>query len=276
MRYWTLVLLPFAWAVLMLAGHLSLAGTAADAPFMRTQLELAKALALVGATVAALGFGRGEYLRRAWFLIGGCMALLLLRDLTLLPPFAGLLPPRPWATVRGLLVVAGNVSQIWGTWILARAWKVAALELPVSRSVQRLLTGGMVVIVAAATAPGVLENLSRIRTGEPEALAGLASALGDGLALCLIAPLLLTALALRGGLFGWPFSLLTASYVGWLLYDLTVALGPAMGLDPAARRSTSEAFRALGCLFGFSAGLAQRFVIEHLRPAAGAERRAAA
>lgn len=275
MRYWTLAALPFVWTALMLAGHLGLSGTPGDALFMRTQLELAKALALAGALVAAFGFARGEYLRRAWLLIGGCMALLLLRDLTLLPALADLLPPRPMATLRGLIVVAGNVSQIWGTWILARAWKVAALELPVSRGVQRLLTIGMIVIVAAVTAPGVLENLSRVRTGQPEALAGLASVLGDGLALCLIAPLLLTALALRGGLFGWPFSLLTASYLGWLLYDVTVALGPAMGLDPAVRRSTSEAFRALGCLFGLSAGLAQRFVIEHLRPAA-AEGRAAA
>ncbi len=172
------------------------------------------------------------------------------------------------ATLRGLIVVAGNVSQIWGTWILARAWKVAALQLPVSRAVQLLLTIGLIVVVAAVTAPGVVENVSRIGAGEPEALAGLASALGDGLALCLIAPLLLTALALRGGLFGWPFSLLTASYVAWLLYDSTVALGSSMGLDPAARRSISEAFRALGCLLGFSAGLAQRFVVEHLRPAA--------
>ncbi len=268
MRYWTLVLVPFLWAALMLAGHLALAGTPADAVFMRTQLELAKALALAGGLVAALGFGRGEYLRRAWLLIGGCMALLLLRDLTLLPPIAGALPPRTMATVRGLIVVAGNVSQIWGTWILARAWKVAALQLPVSRAVQLRLTIGLIVVVAAVTAPGVVENVSRIGAGEPEALAGLASALGDGLALCLIAPLLLTALALRGGLFGWPFSLLTASYVAWLLYDSTVALGSSMGLDPAARRSISEAFRALGCLLGFSAGLAQRFVVEHLRPAA--------
>lgn len=274
MRYWTLVLLPIAWAALMLAGHLTLVGTPADTVFMRTQLELAKALALAGGLVAALGFGRGEYLRRAWLLIGGCMALLLLRDLTLLPALAGVLPPRTMATVRGLLVVTGNVSQIWGTWILARAWKVAALELPLSRRVRLLLTIAVIVVVAAATAPGVVDNLSRIGNGEPEALAGLASALGDGLALCLIAPLLLTALALRGGLFGWPFSLLTASYVAWLLYDFTVALGPSLGLDPAARRSISEAFRALGCLFGFSAGLGQRFVVEQLRPAA-ARRRAA-
>jgi hypothetical protein len=89
--------------------------------------------------------------------------------------------------------------------------------------------------------------------------------MGDAISLFLIAPLLFTALALRGGLFGWPYSLLTTSYVAWLLYDASLAVGPAIGLGAAGARVVSELFRALGCLFGFSAGVAQRFVVQGLR-----------
>ncbi len=193
------------------------------------------------------------------------MALLLLRDLTLIPAVAGALTPRQTEVFRGLLVVAANASQVWGTWLLARAWKVAALTLPASPSSQRLLTAAVVVVVVGVTGPGMLHNVARIQGGELAALAGLASGAGDAVALMLIAPLLLTALALRGGLFGWPFALLTASYLAWLLYDAALALGPAAGLDVAGARSLSELFRALGCLLGFSAGLAQRMLVVGLR-----------
>jgi hypothetical protein len=89
------------------------------------------------------------------------------------------------------------------------------------------------------------------------------------LSLCLIAPLLLTALALRGGLIGWPWALLTTSYVAWLLYDAVLVYGPSLGADPATVRLASEVCRALGCTYGFSAGLAQRAVVDDmLRPAA--------
>jgi hypothetical protein len=95
--------------------------------------------------------------------------------------------------------------------------------------------------------------------------AGVFSALGDMVSLWLIAPLLLTALALRGGLFGWPFALLTASYVAWLGYDALGVVGAELGLGPAGARTASELFRALGCLYGLSAGLAQRAVVRELR-----------
>jgi hypothetical protein len=272
MRYRLLVASSLAWAALVVVGFTALAGSPSLAVFVRTQLELAKLLAFLGPLAAALSFDRGEYLRRGWLLVAACMGLLLLRDLTLVPVLASALAPSEMTLVRGLTVVLANAAQIWGTWILARAWKVASLELPASRAAQRAVVGAVVMLVLAVTAPGLWQNAVRVHTGEYEALAGLGSAAGDAIALCLIAPLLLTALALRGGVFGWPFSLLTASYVAWLFYDAAQALGPAAGLDPTTTRILSEACRALGCLLGFSAGMAQRFVISGVR---GAVRRAA-
>src|SRR4029078_3043592 len=87
-------------------------------------------------------FERGAYQRRAWFLVGGCMALLLARDLTLLPLFRSF-DVRTVAIAAGILVALANVSQVVGTWMLARTWKVAQLELP-GTAVAQWLTVGLV------------------------------------------------------------------------------------------------------------------------------------
>ena len=68
-------------------------------------------------------FARGDYLRRAWFLIGLCMALLLVRDATVnVPAVGGWLPAARWAD-RGIgsrdpapaLTVNTTANAPWGT-----------------------------------------------------------------------------------------------------------------------------------------------------------------
>lgn len=259
-----LAIFPLAWVVAFLAGDALLHGTPAYATFLRTEIELAKALNLLGAWAAAASFDRGDYLRRAWFLIGACMALLLLRDVTLVPGVAAALGAAN-LPVRSGLVVAANVSQVVGTWLLARAWQRASLALPGSRASQWSVRLAAIVLAVAFAGPGIVTNLARTAAGDAAALVGAASALGDMISLCLIAPLFLTALALRGGLFGWPFWLLATSYVAWLLYDAALVLGPALGLGAAAALSASEAFRGLGSTLGAAAGFAQRHVVRRVR-----------
>jgi hypothetical protein len=268
MRYRTFVAFPLLWAAAFLVGDASLHGTPAYPVFLRAEVELVKALALAGALAAALALEPGDYLRRAWLLIAGCMALLLLRDLTLAPIGLEALGARNLDLVRGGLVVAANLSQVVGTWLLARAGERAGLGVPASRGAQWGVLAAVVALSAAFAGPGVVANARRVMDGDLVALTGAASALGDMLSLCLIAPLLLTALALRGGLIGWTWTLLTASYVSWLLYDGWLVLGPWLGQDPRWARTGSELFRALGCTFGFTAGLAQRAVVRQLRQAA--------
>ena len=161
--------------------------------------------------------------------------------------------------------VENHLSQIVGTWLLARAWKVANLSLPGSKRGRWALVGGAVMLAMALAGPVVLGTGRRVLSGDWTGLASLASALGDLVSLCLVAPLLLTALALRGGLIGWPWALLTTSYVCWLVYDALGVLAPGLGLGPHATTVANESFRALGCLFGFSAGMAQRAVVARLR-----------
>jgi hypothetical protein len=84
----------------------------------------------------------------------------------------------------------------------------------------------------------------------------------DIVTLCLITPLLLTAVALRGGSFSWPWGLLTASRLAWLLYDASEAFGASLG---PAGFPLPELFRGLGENFLCAAGLAQFLVIRHVR-----------
>jgi hypothetical protein len=264
MRYRLLAVFPLAWGALFLAGVALWSGTPSYAAFLRVETEAAKLLALAGAWAAAAAFRPGEYPRRAWFLIGLCMALLLARDLTLLPLGFEALGERNLAWLRGLLVAAGNLSQVVGVWLLARAWRVADLSLPGSSRAQTGVVLAAALLAGVFAGPSVVTNAARAAAGDLTALTAVASALGDTVSLCLIAPLLLTALALRGGLIGWPWSLLTVSYVCWLLYDGALVYGPAAGLEPASVRVLGELFRALGCAFGFSAGMAQRGVVVDL------------
>jgi len=263
-RFHVLAMLPLIWAACFLALDVVLFGSPSYTVFLRTEVEMAKALTLVGSWAAALVFERGAYQRRAWFLVGGCMALLLARDLTLLPVFRGV-EPRTVAVAAGILVALANVSQVVGTWMLARTWKVAQLELPGTATAQWLTVGVVGLLAATFAGPAVLRNAGPLLGGDLSRAAGVFSALGDMVSLWLIAPLLLTAVALRGGMFGWPFALLTASYVAWLGYDALAVVGASLGLDAHATRTGAETFRALGCLYGFSAGLAQRAVVDRLR-----------
>lgn len=265
MRYRFFVVFPFLWGAAFLVGDLFLYGAPGYDVFLRTQIEFVKGLALAGALAAALVLEPGDYLRRAWWFIAGCMGLLLLRDLTLAPIGLDALWGSHRETVRGVLVVAANLSQVVGTWMLARVGRMAGLGVPVSRRAEWSVTALAILLAAAFAGPGVVTNARRVADGDLAALGSSASALGDMVSLCLIAPLLLTALSLRGGLIGWTWTLLTASYVAWLLYDGLAVVGPWLGLGPRGARTGSELFRALGCTFGFTAGLAQRAVVEQLR-----------
>jgi hypothetical protein len=167
--------------------------------------------------------------------------------------------------IQGTLVVLANISVITGIFMLARAWKVAGLMLP-GTSGQRWAVVLIAVLLAAALGgPAVVNNFTELIGGDASALTGIAMALGDIISLVLIAPVLLTALALRGGLFGWPWWFLTVSLLSWLLYDGVLEMGPYLGAGEQTVRTVSEMFRALACLFELSAGLSQRHIVKRTK-----------
>jgi hypothetical protein len=240
-RYRTLAVLPTVFGLLFV-----IAASVAPSPLLyRVVIELVKVLALLGCFAAALAFERGDYLRRAWAFNGLCLLLLLTRDATLV-----LTQSPQLINMQSALVIAANLSSILGTFLMARAWHVAGLDLMESESKRRafVLVG---VIVALAVGGGAL--IADIRT---RALVPLASDLGDVVSLCLIAPIAMTALAMRGGVLRWPWGLFTVSLVCWLFYDATYVLRAY--ISPATGQLINELFRTLACTYLCAAGLAQR------------------
>jgi hypothetical protein len=89
----------------------------------------------------------------------------------------------------------------------------------------------------------------------------IASEVGDSASVVLLAPLLFTALAMRGGVLLSTWSLLTASGVAWLGYDLVVGASAILHYESAAWLVAIEALRALGNAAYCSAGFTQRLAL---------------
>lgn len=241
MSYRTLAALPTVLGLLFV-----IAASVAPSPVLyRVDIELVKGLALVGCIAAALAFERGDYLRRAWAFNGACLLLLLTRDATLLMTQT----PR-LENVQSAIVIGANVCSIVGTFLMARAWHVAGLDLLESESKRRaiVLVG---IVIALLLGGGALVADLRAR-----AIVPLASDLGDFVSLCLIAPIAMTALAMRGGVLRWAWGMFALSLICWLFYDATYVLRAY--LSKSTGQLINELFRTLACAYLFAAGLAQR------------------
>jgi hypothetical protein len=257
MSYRGLAVLPLLWGVLFAAIALALGETRFDG-VVRVEIEAAKALSLVGSLVATYAFSRGDYLRRGWGFTAACAALLLVRDVAHVPGLPAVMLGVPKAGWEAAVVFAANAISIPGVVILARTWTVAGLEPAESK-----LTRGTVMLVAAVIAlavagPAMYGDVRAIGRGELEAISSLFGDVADGVSLVLIAPVLLTALALRGGVLWWPWALLTASLLFWLGYDAGIGLRHVFGAPSREAALAIEVLRGTALLFTFTAGLAQR------------------
>lgn len=256
-----LLVVPPAFAALFVAIGLAV-GAAPLAVVLRAENELGKLVALAGCVVGALAFERGDYLRRAWMLSGGCMLLLLVRDVTVVPAVDAVVGGVRFDAARGALVVAANTSSVIGAWMLAHAWSVSGLDDDDSRRGRWPLVAVGVVASLVATGWPLLHDLRLLFGGDMNAIAWVGSDLGDTICLALVAPVLATALALRGGRLLWPWALLTAGGIAWVLYDAgwgTTELLHVDGLPPV--RLGVEALRALACTLTGMAGVAQRWAV---------------
>ena len=115
MKYRLLLLIPVV-AALALLGALALTPASAHPTVYLIEVELAKASSLIGCLAAAQGFGRGDYMRRAWLLQAQCYLLILVKDLL---QHTSAPTPRV-AILCGLLILVGNAGQLVGTVMIAR------------------------------------------------------------------------------------------------------------------------------------------------------------
>jgi hypothetical protein len=257
----TLIAIP----VVIGAAYLFLQSLFPDDPsrrlFFAIEIMLVKLLAAAGCFVAASRYRRREYMGIAWQVIAMDYFLLFVKDLLFgravhLPG----IDPDTAESLRVGFVTLANIGGSIGCIMLARVWHVAGIALPGSR---RLQFAAMVVGVAIAIAIvgwGTWQDLHNLRN-DKEAMVAVASNLGDIVSFSAIAPILLTAIAMRGGALAWPWALVTLSNICWLLYDMSWSFERQWALSEYNLRIIAEFFRAQGCAMALSAGLAQRWAI---------------
>lgn len=252
-----LCLLPFIWAVILLVGHL------ASLDLINIyEVLLVKGLAFVGSLAAVFTFNRGEYLRRAFVFLSICtLCLVMLSVCSLLP--------HSWSemiiidALKVLFVTCANAFQVAGMLVLARTWRVAGLNFPVSPLKKTLLTVVVVGVSLLVAGPAMwigIKGLIDGSMGGSDVYRNMVSGLGDTISLCLIAPLLLTAWALRGGILSWTWIFITASMLAWLGYDAVTTWGLYVGFSIQEIELPREIFRAMGSLFWFACGWSQLIV----------------
>jgi hypothetical protein len=256
-----LVAIPIIVAGLYLVAQ-ALVPDGARAGFFVVEIALVKLLATIGCFAAASRYRRGEYMGVAWMLIGANYALLFVKDLLFgrvvhLPG----IDPDTAESVRVVFVVTANLAASIGSIMLARVWRVAGIALPGSRASQRAAGAVAILVAVGIVGWGLWKDLHSAAGGEKEAIIAVASNLGDVVSFSVIAPLLLTAIAMRGGALAWPWALVTASNVAWLFYDMFWSFELQLGLAQPTLRTIAELWRAVGCALALSAGLAQRWAI---------------
>jgi hypothetical protein len=150
---------------------------------------------------------------------------------------------------------------VLGTLRIARAWRVAGLDLRVSPALQWGAALFTLLLALAVVGSTTWQDLQAVLGGSWGSLSSTVSNISDIITLTLIAHLLLTAFALRGGTLGWPWALIALSSVGWLLYGASGVLGGFLGVEPAALRAFESSLRFFACVGQLSAGLLQASVL---------------
>jgi hypothetical protein len=246
-------------AATLLAIALAVSGPE-KAGLYRVELAIVEGLGFWGCLAAALIFENGDYLRRAWFLEMSCFGLIFVGDLTLTTgPFSD----KPWtALANGVLTLAANAAAMGGTFKLARAARVAGIEMPGSDATRRGVQALVLAFALLAAGPAAVLSARQVIGGDQSGLMYFASCMGDIFCFSMIAPLLLTTVAMRGGLLAWPWGFRTASGLAWLVFDAIQTLAPIVfHIAPEDARPYQEIARCLACTCAFSAGLAQRWII---------------
>jgi hypothetical protein len=256
MRFRLLALFPVAYALAFLA-LAAWGGYDQNANFLVGARIVTRVLAIAGCLWAASSFQSGDRLRLGWGLLAATTAFILARDVLRLTDRFSISGPDARHWILPTLVVVSNIALVGGLFVLARAWKTAsamATQSPAKVWAVTLVTAALAI---AAAGPAVAQSARTLSADNLFALSGVFAAGADIIGLCLIAPLLLTALQMRGGSLSWPWGLITASMVSWLLFD-------AAGRFTNGWAPGSEVFRGMAGNFQFAAGAAQALVLKHL------------
>ncbi len=265
-KNWLLITLPIVVAVGHLAGYASMS-TEVFGRVNFLEIIFAKLLSALGFLYASWGFEPGDHLRKAWRYSAASLMMYLLSDIIAYAIDAQILPGKIGLGSRGLVLVLGNVFYVVGTWMLASTWHKAGLSFEGPGIRTFVIRLGAIAIALLMVVPGVIGGIEEFYTGKADmwSFIKIVSGLASAISLSLVAPMLLTALALRGGILFWPWIYLTLILMSWLGTDAVLAWGPkVLGLEGHIKYVIADFFRILACLYGLSAGLAQRSITSRI------------
>lgn len=243
--------------------------------FFLSEVIIVKSLGFAGCLAAALQFRRGDYLKKAWVLLAINCFVLIPKDILFGSVRSHvkllLFSPHVAEIGRAFILPVANLPLIVGTFMLARAWQVAGLTLPGTNFWRRAVLLMAILVAVVVSGPPIYQDLLAALSGQWDGVSMLSSELGGSLSFIMIAPVLLTAVALRGGRLAWPWAFITGCNLCWLFCYATNALAPKLRTGSFDQQAVVELLRGLAFNLTFAAGIAQRAAVRapRVRPPLG-------
>ncbi len=206
--------------------------------------------------LAGAALERGDYLRSAWLANG---ASYIANALMGFAWFGDGDPPVIFA-LRTILVLVTNLLGVLSVWLFANAYARAGLELPGGRVRRTLVSVAALALSLALGGVAFVEAMVHVRDGDLTAIIDAISSAGDIVVFVLLAPIAMTALALRGGLLAWPWGFLLASNLAWLVFDAQASVGEYLP-HGAWLVSWARVWMVAAASLASAAALAQRRIV---------------
>jgi hypothetical protein len=239
-------------ALLLLLDLLLVSALPADArAWVATFVRIALyGLAAIAAGMAAARFAWWhEHIGRAWTLFSLEFLFLLVNYiLRRAAPAAGL--------ALNVTLIAANVAQIAAYLLMARVLTAAGIGFLISRAKRVVLTAAALAVAILLCHGSLSTQWQLIRSGHVQP-GSLISVLADVITFTLVAPLAMSAFALRGGQLSWIFGFLTISVFGWMINSGAPSIAGFLGGGADALRSIRMAGVAMASLFNAAAAAAQ-------------------
>jgi len=200
------------------------------------------AIVAAAAGLAASRFGWwSEYVGRAWTLFFAAYAVLTIGEV--LKRFV-----TGASLASEICVVAANIALVGAYIMTARSFHAAGLDFGASRARTVLASLVSFAIALALCYDSISSAWASLVSGNL-APGPLISPIADVVTFALVAPLLLTAFALRGGQQFWMFALLTTGTIGWMVNQGSGTIVRIAGGSSEAIRAGRMTGFAMACFF---------------------------
>ncbi len=266
-KYYILLMLPIIVALLHAAVVIGFQGKGWMMKMFNYEVLLATTLSCYGFLRAMLSFKRGEYLRRGWCFMLFAALILLLSSFYYRFILGTSVTNHIGLVFAGIALTVANMIMLIGIWVLSRTWQSAGLEFLVSRTKVRLVMASAVAIGLLFAGPTVWYGFWDLLKGNinGDMVSMIVSGISEVIALCIIAPMLLTAHALYEGPLRWPWVFLAATVLCWLGTDASFSWNSILGWSDTVSTTIRQMFQLAASIFGFSSGMAQYYVQRDIR-----------